>query len=40
MNVLMLVSDDLRPEIGAFGPDGTGLLAHTPHLDKLAADCH
>ena len=38
MNVLMLVSDDLRPEIGAFGPDGTGLLAHTPHLDKLAAD--
>lgn len=33
MNVLFLVSDDLRAEVGAFGSK----LALTPNLDKLAA---
>ncbi|MDR2813093.1 MAG: sulfatase [Prevotellaceae bacterium] len=34
MNVLFLVSDDLRAEVGAFGSK----LALTPNLDKLAAE--
>lgn len=33
-NVLMLVADDLRPEIGAFGVD----TAVTPRIDKLAKE--
>ncbi len=32
-NILMIVVDDLRPEIGCFGKD----KLHTPHLDALAA---
>ena len=32
-NVLLLVVDDLRPELGAFGASHV----HTPHLDSLAA---
>eukprot|EP01062_Namystynia_karyoxenos_P074284 TRINITY_DN71163_c0_g1_i1.p1 TRINITY_DN71163_c0_g1~~TRINITY_DN71163_c0_g1_i1.p1 ORF type:complete len:542 (+),score=174.59 TRINITY_DN71163_c0_g1_i1:70-1626(+) len=34
LNVLHIISDDLRPELGAYGlPD-----RHTPNLDQLAAD--
>eukprot|EP00039_Didymoeca_costata_P024040 m.9058 g.9058 ORF g.9058 m.9058 type:complete len:519 (+) comp4000_c0_seq1:127-1683(+) len=33
-NILMIVVDDLRPQIGAYGVD----YMHTPNIDKLAAD--
>jgi arylsulfatase A-like enzyme len=33
LNVLLLISDDLRPELGCYG----SALARTPHLDALAA---
>ena len=33
-NVLFLVSDDMRPELGAYGASHV----HSPHLDALAAD--
>jgi arylsulfatase A-like enzyme len=33
LNVLLLISDDLRPELGCYGSG----LARTPHLDALAA---
>jgi arylsulfatase A-like enzyme len=33
LNVLFLISDDLRPELGCYGSS----LARTPHLDALAA---
>ena len=32
LNVLLLISDDLRPELGAYGL----LNASTPHIDALA----
>lgn len=32
-NVLFIVVDDLRPELGAYGKD----YMHTPHIDSLAA---
>lgn len=32
-NVLLIIVDDLRPELGASGH----ALAHTPHIDALAA---
>ncbi len=34
-NILMVISDDLRPEIGLYGPNDT---VHTPNLDKFGAD--
>ena len=34
-NVLMIVSDDLRPALGAYHGEDT---VHTPNLDALAAD--
>ena len=34
LNVLLLVADDLRPEIGCFGAAG----AVTPRLDELARE--
>ena len=33
-NVLYLMADDMRPQLGAYGID----YMHTPHLDKLAAE--
>lgn len=33
MNVLLIISDDLRTELGCYGSE----LAETPHLDSLAA---
>ena len=33
-NVIHIISDDMRPEIGAYGV----LDRHTPNLDKLAAE--
>lgn len=33
-NVLMLIADDLRPDIGCFGANG----AVTPRLDELAKE--
>ena len=33
-NVLFLIADDMRPDIGAYGHT----RAHTPHLDRLAAE--
>ena len=42
MNVLFLVSDDMRPEIGAYGgtdfPNYIQPNIRTPALDKLAED--
>lgn len=35
VNVLYLISDDLRPEIGAYNP---GHTMFTPSLDKLASE--
>src|SRR3712207_4905901 len=32
-NVLLIISDDLRPELGSYGVEGI----KTPHLDALAA---
>ncbi len=32
-NILFIIVDDLRPEIGAYGDE----VAHTPHIDRLAA---
>ncbi len=41
LNVLFLISDDLRPELGCYnGPDATSPVhpkMHTPNLDKLAS---
>ncbi len=34
MNVLFIIADDLRPDLGAYG-DG---IAVTPHLDRLASE--
>ena len=37
-NVLMIVVDDLRPQLGAYNISvGAGQMMHTPHVDKLAA---
>lgn len=33
-NVLLIIVDDLRPEIGVYGD----AIAHTPNIDKLASD--
>ena len=33
-NVLHLIADDLRPELGAYGLN----TSYTPHLDRLAAE--
>src|SRR3954447_24305793 len=33
LNVLLIISDDLRPELGCYGSP----LARTPHIDALAA---
>jgi len=33
MNVLLLIADDMRPEMNCYGVEGI----HTPHLDALAA---
>lgn len=33
MNVLFIVVDDLRPDLGCYGHS----LAHTPHIDRLAS---
>ena len=38
MNVLLLVADDMRPEIDGFGFDDEGIKAHTPFLDEFAKD--
>ena len=32
MNVLFLMADDMRPELGCYGVEGV----KTPHLDRLA----
>ena len=32
-NVLFIIADDMRPQLGAYGQK----YMHTPHLDKLAA---
>lgn len=33
-NVLLIVIDDLRPQLGAYGLDEM----HTPHIDRLASE--
>ena len=33
-NILFIIADDLRPDLGAYGDN----LAVTPHLDKLAGE--
>eukprot|EP00037_Helgoeca_nana_P016160 m.151928 g.151928 ORF g.151928 m.151928 type:complete len:163 (-) comp23370_c0_seq1:1727-2215(-) len=33
-NILLIVVDDLRPQIGAYGEK----YMHTPHMDKLASE--
>lgn len=33
MNVLMLIADDMRPELGCYGIEAI----HTPHIDRLAS---
>ena len=37
-NVLFLVSDDLRPDLGCYeNPNVAQPIMHTPNLDKLAS---
>ena len=42
-NVLFIVSDDLRPNLGAYADVNAGVIEapqmHTPNLDKVSVKC-